>query len=284
MSSNNELRIELTSSVIPASSDGSYPFQQISFLFPHEPLRRELNRGKIAMQNTKTDEHPWKMKYIHKWLTEFLIPVIYDHHEAEDSYFFPDYRKLGVVIPEHVEQGHEKLLLHLTQMEKLSGEMADFIAGQKETDAIIKFNQLKYLYCEKFHPDVVAHLADEETFWPPVIQQYGEEKYNEINKALHKYTRDQKTAKLFIMSVLDAMGYEFDLNNRTHNTQYDTRWCGEQMLNDKIINKIPYLVRAWILPSYNRKYQYYKKLITTVAYGTDDAVPLEFSGGYCAIC
>eukprot|EP01040_Poterioochromonas_malhamensis_P009718 gene9718-10558_t len=280
MTSNNNLRIELTSTAVTPTENGYYTFDQMCFLFPHEPIRRELNRGKLAFDKIDFAANPWKTKYIRKWLSDFLIPMIHDHHDAEENYLFPSYVKLGVKIPDTMETGHEGLVKHLNQLEKLSEEVVVAVNQINEShsytsQAANKFQDLKQVY-EQFYIDILAHLAEEETFWPPIIKEKGEQAYQDINAYMHKETKNQKSAKLFIMSVFDSMGYEFDINNPTHDLQYDTRWCGEELLNEKIINKIPYFVRSWIFPPMNRQYQYYKQLIHTVAISDIDNVPLEF--------
>lgn len=284
MASNNDLRIELTSTAIPASANGYYTFEQISFLFPHEPIRRELRRGKIAVENIKFGEQPWKIKYLHKWLVEFLLPIIHDHHDAEDRLLYPDFKQCGVTVPENIDRGHDQLVIYLNQIEKLNEEIYDLYFNQKKTnDAEVKFNQLKTVFCEEFSRDFLQHLADEETFWPAVIKdQIGEAKFDEINKKMHTEAKKQKSANNFLMSVFDSMGYEFDISNPTHDLKLDTRWCNEDVLNERIINKIPAFVRSWIFSPMNRKYQYYKTLINTAAYGSEDVVPLEYSEG-CVI-
>lgn len=277
MSANNNLRIELTSTAIPQSTDGYYSWDKISFLFPHEPIRREILRGKIALENCNLTLHPWKLKYLSKWLVEFLLPMIHDHHEAEDLYIHPEYiQKKGVVLPKEIEGAHEALDTILKNLENIVIELNN--SYQEE-----KFQELKRLY-EDFQKGFLKHLADEETFWPPILLETGESFFNEVNTIMHEKTKQQKSAKLFIMSVFDAMGYEFDINQPTHHLQYDTRWCNEQLLNEKIINKIPYFVRSWIFSPMNTKYQFYKRLIFAVAYGNEDNIPLEGESSSCLIC
>ncbi len=279
MACNYNLRIELTSTAVTPSENGNYAYDQRCFLFPHEPIRRELNRGKLAFDRMDFAAHPWKTKYIRKWLIDFLIPVIHDHHEAEEKYLFPPYIKLGVKIP--IETGHEGIVKHLNQLEKLSEEVVIAVnqstASHSDTSqAAIKYQELKQVY-EQFYIDILAHLAEEETVWPPLIRSKGEKVCLDINAYMHKETKNQKTSKLFLMCIFDSMGYEFDIHNPTHDPQYDTRWCGEDLLNEKLITKIPYYVRSLILPPINRHYQQYKRLIHAVAFGEIDNVPYEFS-------
>lgn len=286
MACNTSVPIVLTSTAIPATETGYYTFDQISFLFPHEPIRRELTRGREALRNLDLQNHSWKLKYVNKWLNDFLIPVIADHHDAEDKYLFPAYTALGVKIPTHIEKGHEKLDEILALLTKLSCEVYNAVNENKKNEYEAKFAELKTVY-EDFYVNFNQHLHDEEEFWPAVIREQGEENYTRINADLHAQTKAQKTAKLFICSVLDSMGYEFDLNTPTHNVGKwkDTRWCNEDLLNDKIVNKIPYFVRAYIFPSMNRRYQYFKKMVMVIAYEDEDSIPMEYvdESSWCVI-
>eukprot|EP01040_Poterioochromonas_malhamensis_P021850 gene21850-26449_t len=72
---NSSLPIKLTSSAVPVSESGVYSFDSESFLFPHEPLRREMERGKLALDKVNLHEHPWKAKHLAHWLGKFWIPI-----------------------------------------------------------------------------------------------------------------------------------------------------------------------------------------------------------------
>jgi hypothetical protein len=285
MSANESLPIHFTSKAIPASADGYYSYDQLSFLFPHEPIRYEMNRAKNAIEKMNLEQHPWKGYYLNVWLREFLIPVIEDHHESEEKIFDPSYEVLGVAIPERIKNGHKSLTAAITQLKttlaELTGILDSGIEDHKE-EARSKFDSLKNSYND-FYNLTVDHLADEEAFWPEVIRKHGEEKYREIHTAMHRDAKNQASGKLFIMSVFDAMGYEFDINTPTHQPG-ETRWCGTKQLEEAIINKIPYFVRSWIFPPYNRQYQYYKRLILAAATATEDTLPLKYDESSCVIC
>jgi hemerythrin superfamily protein len=282
MACNNSVPIQLTSTAIPSSDNGYYPYEQISFLFPHEPLRRELNRGKKALDQLSISDNTWKLRYFRKWLNEFLVPLIRDHHEAEDKYLFPAYGKLGVILPNNIEKAHDKLEIHLMELERLANSLNEWYFNEKNLEkADETLKSLKSLYNE-FYSSLTQHLHEEEIFWPPIVKEKGEENFSSINTAMHKATKQQKTAKLFICSVLDSMGYEFDMENPTHSMKYeDSRWCNEDLLNEKIVNKIPYFVRSWFFPKMNRQYQYYKKMINIIAYENNDCgLPLEYNDSW----
>lgn len=278
MAINTNLPIRLTSKAIVPTEDGHYTFDQMSFLFAHEPLRREMDRGKAALEKMDISVHPWKVHYLRVWLEEFFIPIIKDHHDSEEYFFSPAYEKLGVVIPEKFQHDHDALMNALGEIHAAVQQL-----GQNTQDAASKLQDIRSKYFSMYTL-LSDHLADEERFWPDVVRQQGEAVYKEVHNALHKAAKTQKSAKNFLMSVLDSMGYEFDPAEPTH-LPGETRWCGNKLLEDTIINKIPFFVRAWIFPPYNRKYQYYKKLITAVEKGTEDTLPLSFQdSSKCVLC
>lgn len=279
MSINTSLPVQLTSTAVTASADGKYSYDNISFLFPHEPLRRELLRGKKALEGMDLTAHPWKAKYLRVWLDEFLIPIIADHHDSEDKIFDPSYEKVGVKVPEKFVKDHAALVESLKTLSLSVHALIDHLQDGEQGS---KLEGLRKEYQALF--DLMEeHLADEERFWPEVIRQHGEDFYRQVHDAMHKEARNQASGKNFLMSVFDSMGYEFDPDKPIHNAD-DTRWCSEDLANEIIIQKIPYFVRSWIFPPYNRKYQYYKALVKAVADGKEDVLPLEYSESACTIC
>lgn len=265
---NNELPIKLTSSAVPPSPDGTYSYDEMSFLFPHEPLRREMDRGKTAIEKMDVQKHPWKLIYLKNWLQQFLIPLIEDHHDAEELVFDPSYEQMGVEVPAKFKKDHASLIRSLGEM---SSELS--VLSAEPGKALSGFSKIRQQYNAMY--DLMAeHLADEERFWPPIVRKYGEETFDKINDDMHKLTKKQKTGKLFLMSVFDSMGYEFNPGQSTHVTG-DSRWCGTSLMKEKLVDKIPYLVRTLFFPKYNKSYQYYKTLINTVATGTKDDISLK---------
>ena len=274
MTTASHVPIKLLSRAIERTEDDYYTYDQQAVLFPHEPIRRELIRGQKALEFLDVVKYPWKAKYLQTWLADMLIPVILDHHDAEETHMTPFYAKKGVRIPESMGGAHMKITKDLENIGLLADKLAE--SPSQENVAALK----------KVYDDMVEmmfeHFDDEERFWPEAIRSVGEEEYNVYHKEMHAGTRNQPSGHMFVMSALDSMGYEFDEVHRI--TEGDTRWCGDALLEDMIINKIPYFVRNWVFPPINRKYQHKKKLIETVIRGTEDNIPLKFDESGCVIC
>lgn len=274
MSINSALPIQLTSTAIASGCDNYYSYDQQAVLFPHEPIRREMERGLKGLEAMDLTAHPWKANYIHVWLVELFIPMILDHHESEEKHMGPFYITRGIKIPNNVGGAHSKLV---TALEKI-GSLAETLAGSPTAENLAALKSAYGAMCELMK----EHLEEEEKFWPNAVKQIGEEEYKVFHKEMHTDMKNQPSGHMFLMSALDSMGYEFD---GCSHVPGDTRWCGDQLLEDLIINKVPYFVRSWIFPPINRKYQHYKSLIVNVISGDEDKLPLKYEdGSYCTIC
>lgn len=274
MTTASHLPIRLTSEVIAVSADNYYNYAQQAVLFPHEPIRRELERGQKALESIDVAAHPWKAQYVHVWLVELLIPMILDHHDSEEKHMGPFYKQRGAQIPDSVGGAHAKLTVELEKI----GTLAETFAQSPTAENLAS---LKACF-ESMSVMMGAHFAEEERFWPAAIEQVGEEDYQVFHKEMHTDMRNQPSGHMFLMSALDSMGYEFD---GFPHVEGDSRWCGDQLLEDLIINKIPYFVRSWVFSPINRKYQYYKKLVNWVVVGTEDNIPLKYEeASKCIVC
>jgi hypothetical protein len=274
MSINSALPIKLTSSAIASSGDSYYNYDQQAVLFPHEPIRREMERGLRGLESIDLTAHSWKANYIHVWLIELFIPMILDHHDSEEKHMGPFYITRGIKIPNNVGGAHTKLVSSLENIGNLSATFAS--APTQEN-----LSALKRCYSDMCDM-MTQHLNEEESFWPDAIKQIGEEEYKVFHKEMHTDMKNQPSGHMFLMSALDSMGYQFEGYSHVDG---DTRWCGDKLLEDLIINKVPYFVRSWIFPPINRKYQHYKSLIVNVISGDEDKFPLKYEeASYCSIC
>jgi DNA-binding FrmR family transcriptional regulator len=277
------LPIKLTSISVPQSEDGTYSFQAESFLFPHEPLRREMERGKRALDQIDLQKHAWKAKHLAHWMLKFWIPIIHEHHDSEEEVVIPYYRNLGVNIPDHVtDEPHKKLVESLSRLQSLVEQLVSSVDNEASQEEIAgKLSAVRAEYAGMYSL-MVEHLAEEERYWPSVILEKGQEQWVQCNADLHKYTKSLPNGKIFLMSMLDAMGVAFD--GFPHNPQHDTRWCGEALVQEKILGKIPWFVVSWIFPGINKNYQHFKAQIAMVADGTEETVSVEYNPDSCVIC
>ena len=57
----------------------------MAFLLPHEAIRVLTHRVSQALVWYDPEDHPWKSRRLLSFLDELYIPVILEHHRAEDD-------------------------------------------------------------------------------------------------------------------------------------------------------------------------------------------------------
>ena len=84
-----------------------------AFLIPHEAIRCEMLTFTRLLPYLNFDVHPWKAHYVKEWLVKFFIPAVHEHHDLEEHLVFPEYTKLGVIVPDYmVRRTHDLSCLH----------------------------------------------------------------------------------------------------------------------------------------------------------------------------
>jgi len=73
-----------------------------AFLIPHEAIRCEMLTFTRLLPYLNFDVHPWKAHFVKEWLVKFFIPAVHEHHDLEEHLVFPEYTKLGVVVPDYM--------------------------------------------------------------------------------------------------------------------------------------------------------------------------------------
>lgn len=166
----------LTSTAIEASPTGEYTSFQTTLLIPHEVLRREFQRANNALKNFDLVKHPWKIHCFNKWYSDFFFPAIHEHHDIEEKIFFPFYSKLGCPTPNLQCDDHKSILKQLEDVKERSSALLHLVIAGTESNAEIINTQAAEL-CSIFQTlseQTLIHLAEEEKFWTPVTEQYGE--------------------------------------------------------------------------------------------------------------
>lgn len=208
MEVSDKLPLELTSTVVHPTSDGSYPFHVIGFLIPHEMLRRELTRVELILQHGLKDtyHHPWKVIALKEWVFDFFLPLLSTHHYVEDNIIFPFYLSLNVIVPERHSEDHLALLSRMNRVKMAIEGLMGLVRGEEkhkeaasldgsthskqstdsqmselEPERIAKLLRLVHkqeqLVKEEFlnfADNIRSHFSEEEVFWPALLEQCGE--------------------------------------------------------------------------------------------------------------
>ena len=77
-------------------------FAEQAFLIPHEAIRCEMLTFSRLLPYLNFEVQPWKAHFVNEWLTKFFIPAVHEHHDLEEHLFFPEYTKLGVIVPDYM--------------------------------------------------------------------------------------------------------------------------------------------------------------------------------------
>jgi hypothetical protein len=252
----------------------------MGLLFPHEALRREMLRGQSALEKFDPIKHPWQALYLDIWLSEFFVLSIHEHHDMEETIMTPEMRKLNVETPAHMNGDHVSLLESLNIIEKLSNELLTLVrAGGAEKQLVAeKVNELKTCYADIF-THMMEHFHREEEFWSEAILKVGQKEWARIENTIKNTVQKAKSGEVLLCSILDSMGYCF--KNYSFRPE-DTRWIGEDGVK-VVLGDVPYPVRAFIFPGFNKRYQRYKTLITAIE-GDHDVLNLYHIGPEQAGC
>lgn len=266
--------INLTSTAIPQSPDGNYTYNQMGLLIPHEALRREMIRCKAALEKLDVSANPWQALYIKIWFKEFFVMSVHEHHDIEETILTPEMHKLGVEVPEHLHGAHKSLLESLQQLEKLADELLSLVKlGSEKALLTEKSTELKTCYND-MHAHMFEHFHAEEVFWCEAILKVPQKEWTRIENHIKNTVQKAKSGEMFLCSILDSMGYTF--KNFSFRPE-DTRWCSEDGIKI-ILGDVPYPVRAFIFPGFNKRYQRYKTIITAMT-GDRDVLNLYHPHG-----
>jgi len=254
---------KLTSVSIQCSPSGSYSFDEIALLAPHEAIRRETIRAEWAIQCLDIESNPWKARNFAVWVREFYAECIKDHHDNEEKIMFPFYRKLMIMsdIPQNQLLDHEKLTLLLSRILFLADDMESAVnIGELTVILIAKKEMLQTVFAE-YKEILFAHLADEETFWPQVILKNGKDQFEKMHQqiVIAGGIPPSHAARMIGCSVINALGVSID-DIPAESIGDIAPWCNEKLGKEFYAN-IPWIARAFFFPCWNRKYQRYKTMI-----------------------
>lgn len=265
----------LTSTAIEASPTGQYTSFQTTLLIPHEVLRREFMRANKALQSMDLAKHPWKIHCFNKWYTEYFLPAIHEHHDIEEKIFFPFYSKLGCPTPNLQCDDHKAILTQLEDVKDRSVALLHLvIAGGSDNAAHIDTltEELRNTF-QSLSEHTLTHLAEEERFWTPVTEQYGEKKRTEVEKLIvnEGIAHGGQGFENFGCAIAHAMGvtsisadvYEAPLRAAGVDTHIDG-WASKE-LQTLFMSGLPFPVRKFLMPGWNKRYFKFKAMINSCA-------------------
>jgi hypothetical protein len=247
--------LTLTSRVISLPADGKLDHGDMALLVPHEAVRIMTERTARVLAFYNPEKHPWKAKRLQTWFQEIYIPIIHEHHDAEEKIFFPFFKALGAPTFDSQVKDHVELMSRLEDVRKsLSSPSGDQVRES--------FAQLSDL--------MLAHLDEEERFWPEQLRKHGADKVNHAEQLI--ITEGQKHGASFqitLILVCEAMGCSLT------GPHPDAGWA-PPAAKDAFRAKLPLIVRRLLVPGWERKWRHYKGVLLSIL--DDEEAPLVKAG------
>jgi len=265
----------LTSTSIKASPTGDYNTYETTFLFPHEVLRREFMRASKAVESFDLVKCPWKIHCFNKWYTDFFLPAVHEHHDIEEKIFFPFYSKLGCPTPNLQCEDHKMIISHLEDIRDRSAALLNLVIANANHESDAKIHELVAEFKTTVHnltEKTLVHLAEEERFWTPVCEQYGEAKRKEVEQMIVKegINHGGQAFQNFGCAIADSMKiticadpYEASLKSAGVNTHIDG-WANKR-IQTEFMSALPYPVRKLLMPGWNKRYLKFRAMINSCA-------------------
>jgi hemerythrin-like domain-containing protein len=242
--------------------NGDYDFANQALLVPHEAVRLMTERTSLALAFYNPEVNPWKLDRLRTWFEKCYVPMIHEHHDAEEKIFFPSYQKLGVTDFDNQTRDHVELMQLLDQVQK-SLEKRD------GDDTRAKFQALA--------DHMLRHLEEEEAFWPDKIRQLGEKKMQQIEQQI--ISSGQKHGglafQMMLIAICEAMGVSMT------GPHPEGGWATVK-IKDSFKSKLPMPVRKLLVPSWERQWRYHVDLLVSI---TEEKVSyVEMPAGCCGGC
>lgn len=281
LTSAKQINHYLTSRVIAENVEtGHYNFEDGLFLFYNEAFRRELRRMERSVEILDAIQYPWKAVAIHRWLSEYFLPVVKHHENNKRLYVVPFYKSLGYPVCTDTLL-YEETFLSETFVDTISTtNMLCEAAFASEVSLEVVDNLVSNLkgITSKIKVTLENHYDAEERFWPNVLRASGgAEEWKKVapQMAVNDKRQVNHIGELYCALVLQALGH--DLSHASSDDLLDVPWCGLQTRRC-MVSTLPHIVRLFPLPTWMNRCAYYKDMINTIAFSHDD--PLELARLY----
>ena len=279
----------LTSTAIPISPDGAYPWSIEDWLAPHEAIRREFLRLEAALVTFR----PFKPAVIARWLHGFLLPAIRVHHDSEELVIGPHFAALGDVVQWGSTYSHVDLE---RDMERVAAAADAAVGAANDPAGESAFSELRGVVAQ-LSQGMAIHLAEEERCWPLIFAKHGPRVVAAAMAGMHARTRalppvERAASDALAASCMDAMAPSFLART---SADYEARrpasglrlppWCSRAASDKFSREKIPWIARALIFPRLHASYlRDWQALIDRAA---GDAIMVDAAGGkagWCGVC
>jgi hypothetical protein len=204
--------------------------------------------------------NPWKTKHLQTWFQDVYIPIIHEHHDAEERIFFPFFKALGAPAFDSQVKDHVELMRRLE-------DVRTSLSSPNGDDVRHSFAQLSHL--------MLDHLDEEERFWPEQLRKHGADKVGEVEQLIIKEGRKHGASfQITLILVCEAMGCSLT------GPHPDAGWA-PPALTDEFRSKLPLVVRRLLAPRWERKWLRYKRILLSLL--DDEEAPPPGRAGCCGL-
>jgi len=192
----------LTSAVMDKVSD----WCDMSIILPHEAFRVLI----MKLPNIKI-KSPEDAAVFEGWWNDYFIPIIGEHHEAEEKIYFPWVESKAGKCPTSFETGHETLNTGMAEIASLAAVAA---AGEPGPFAFLPFVGYKEgkaveAKLSEFYTFLVGHLSEEEEWVPNALRTNGFDPSEEaavVPQIVKSLTVPAKVLPLFAYAIDSSEG------------------------------------------------------------------------------
>lgn len=175
----------------------------MGLLIPHEAIRRQMSmmvQSANAMPDSPADNELWKATLFAKWYCDYFFDAVEEHHDAEDTIYFPWIKSKAEYPEKEFSKGHHDLSAALKDMKDACTTICQ--KGGKECNKEIAL--LKNMV-PIFEKDMCAHLKEEEETIPGLLRDnFTQEEEGAIVEQILQ-AGGLEMAKKFLPAVLSAM-------------------------------------------------------------------------------
>ena len=225
--------------------NGEYDFADMAFLLPHEVVRIMTERTTRVLAFYDPVNQPWKARRFQTWIEEIYIPLIHEHHDIEETIFFPFFRKLGAQGFDAQVEDHVVLMQKLEEVRKAASSNAPNGDAARRAFADMADHMLR-------------HLDEEEQFWPAELRKHGPAKVEEVEKLiLAEGVKHGASFQIMLVLVCEAMGCNL-------RGPHPAAGWASAAFKDKFRGNLPWVVRRLLAPAWEKKWRRYRDVLLSI--------------------
>ena len=210
------------------------------------------------------------------------MPVIHDHHHHEEVEFFKAYIDKGSPTPDHQIADHKSLVQGMEDIRMISEKLYNLAVKEPNSADIAPTQEQLKTSFTAWNDLMCAHLAEEETFWPPELLKQGNKFHDQViqtivNAGVAAKGVEGEAFKMLFCSIADALGAPPKAAAKIQKLYGPFKleidpWAGKQN-HDAMYYGVPFPVRWLLRPMWDRRYQTWKATIESV-WGNEDVMKI----------